>query len=60
MRDQLKNLRVKKKYYDKRATKPKYNFGHLVGAYMPAKRTGPSRKFATPYIGLFKVIETYT
>ena len=46
-----------KEYYDRKVRLPSFRVGDRVFLFKPADKTGPTRKFARPYHGPFRVVE---
>ena len=53
-----KAQRRQKEYHDRKVWLPVFRVGDRVFLYKPADKTGPARKFARPYHGPFRVVET--
>jgi hypothetical protein len=53
----FRKAQKKKDYYDKKVRPPNFRVGDRVFLFKPADKTGPTRKFARPYHGPFRVVD---
>lgn len=54
-----KAQKSQKEYYDCRTVTDKVHVGNRVFIYTPSEKKGKSYKFACPFVGPYRVLETY-